>query len=336
MSMIHPRQALHDSGEAPLPALTVCDHYAGDEKRIRKALALQTQLLAGRGPTFDVTGDCEDGAPVGGEAAHVLMIAELIMSQENRFDHMGARVHGYGHPSWQEEVDALVRIAGKRIAYITLPKAGNLANVQCQVNFINEAVRTHGCERSIPVHVLIETPGALNEAFAIAALPEVESLDFGLLDFISAHHGAIPPDAMVSPGQFEHPLIRRAKETIAAAALCYHRVPSHSVTTEFRDLAIVSEDARRARNEFGFLRMWSIHPDQIEPIVAAMRPGYSAVEKASEILLAAQDAQWGPIAFQGKLEDRASYRYYWQLLLRAYDTGVILGQEVLERFFSKE
>ncbi|KWX81384.1 hypothetical protein AML91_00080 [Paenibacillus jilunlii] len=61
--------------------------------------------------------------------------------------------------------------------------------------------------------------GALGDAWEIAALKRVESLDFGLMDFVSGHHGAIPGAAMRSPGQFDHPLVARAKCDIAAAAL---------------------------------------------------------------------------------------------------------------------
>jgi citrate lyase subunit beta/citryl-CoA lyase len=50
--------------------------------------------------------------------------------------------------------------------------------------------------------VLIETPGALHEVWQIAALPRVESIDFGLMDFVSAHHGAIPARPCVRRASF--------------------------------------------------------------------------------------------------------------------------------------
>ncbi|MEX3605442.1 MAG: hypothetical protein VB142_01575 [Burkholderia sp.] len=65
--------------------------------------------------------------------------------------------------------------------------------------------------------MLIETHGALDQGAQIAALPAVSTLSFGLMDFVSAHHGVIPDSAMRSPGQFNHPLVRRAKPEIAAA-----------------------------------------------------------------------------------------------------------------------
>ncbi len=324
---LHPAQVLYAGGK-PFPRLAACEHFAGSERLIAKALALQAEI----GPLFDVTADCEDGAPAGSEREHALMIARLIASPANRFDRVGARIHPAHHPAWREELEILLTHAGTRLAYLVLPKAETLNDVTTQIAAL-EALRTElGLERPIPVHVLIETPGALHDVWQIAGLPQVESLDFGLMDFVSAHHGAIPATAMRSPGQFEHPLIVRAKCEIAAAALGHGIVPTHNVTTEFRDTDVVAADARRAREEFGYLRMWSIHPNQIPPIVTAMQPSHTEIEEAATILTAAAAADWGPIQIEGRLHDRASYRYYWELLQRAHATGVTLPAQAMPFF----
>ena len=93
-------------------------------------------------------------------------------------------------------------------------------------------------------------------------------------------------------------------------------------------------DAKRARNEFGFLRMWSIYPAQIQPIVDAMKPDHSEVDDAENILLAAQAADWGPIQYKGELHDRATYRYFWELLQKAKVTGVKISDVASTAFFS--
>jgi len=318
------------AGGRPFPALAACEHYAGSEKLIRKALELQANL----GPIFDITADCEDGAPAGQEPAHAAALAALIDSPDNRFDRVGARIHDVRHPCWHDELAAVMARAGHRLAYLVLPKAESVADLHPQIEALDALRARHGISRAIPVHALIETPGALRDAWQIAALPHVESLDFGLMDYVSAHHGAIPASAMRSPGQFAHPLIVRAKCEIAAAALGSGIVPTHNVTTEFRDPSTAGADARRARMEFGFLRMWSIHPNQIEPIVAALRPDFDEAAEAGGILVAAQKAAWGPIQRDGRLHDRASYRYYWELLQRAQTTGVPLPVDISHRFFS--
>lgn len=325
----HPSDVLFDA-EKPFPILPAVDHYAGSEKLMRKALALQADL----GPIFDVTLDCEDGAHAGAEAAHAQMAAEIAASSDNRFGRVGARIHDLSHPLWQQDLDILVRGAGRRLAFLTLPKARSAADVRIQVETLRRIEGEHGIERPIPVHVLIETHGALREIWQIVAIDGVESVDFGIMDFVSAHHGALPGSAMVSPGQFTHPVVVRAKCEMVAAALAHGVVPAHNVTTELRDTEYIRNDALRARSEFGFLRMWSIHPNQIVPIVEAMRPDFSEVQAASEILLAAQDVAWGPIQHDGKLHDRASYRYYWELLARAHATGMGIDSEAKRRFFA--
>ncbi|MDR3221609.1 MAG: CoA ester lyase [Candidatus Accumulibacter sp.] len=326
--MRHPSDVLFP-GEKPFPVLPAVDHYAGSEKLMKKALQLQNEL----GPIFDITCDCEDGAHAGAEREHAEMAAGIIMSGDNRHGRVAVRVHDFTHAHWQRDIDILVSIAGVRLPFITLPKPRGVADVRAQIAYLRGVESRIGLEREIPVHVLIETLGALHEVWEIAASPGVESLDFGLMDFVSGHHGAIPGSAMKSPGQFTHPLVVRAKCEIATAALGNGVVPTHNVTTELRDLDVIRDNALRARKEFGFLRMWSIHPNQIVPIVEAMRPDFSEVEKAVAIVIAAQDKDWAPIAHEGLLHDRASYRYYWELLARARATGMTLPPEALQRFF---
>ena len=71
----------------------------------------------------------------------------------------------------------------------------------------------------------------------------------------------------------------------------------------------------------------------IKPIVEAMRPDFSEVIEAAAILATAQDAAWGPIRHEGRLHDRASYRYYWNLLCRAQSTGCEIPADARQRFF---
>jgi citrate lyase subunit beta/citryl-CoA lyase len=326
---VHPSEALF-RGEKPFPVIPSCEHYAGAEKLILKALELQDRL----GPVFDVTCDCEDGAPTGRETEHAEMIVRVLNGPANRHRRAGVRIHDPAHPHWRRDVEILVGGAGKALAYVTVPKPTAAAQVAEVIIQVQQVAAHHGVHREIPIHVIVETHGALREAFEIAALPWMQTLDFGLLDFVSAHHGAIPAAAMRSPGQFEHPLLVRAKADLVAAALANGIVPAHNVTLELKDAAQIGSDARRARLEFGFLRMYSIHPAQVEPIVDAMRPDLSEVETAAAILLAARAVDWGPIQHAGELHDRASYRYYWELLQKARVAGMPVPQEAERAFFA--
>jgi citrate lyase subunit beta/citryl-CoA lyase len=152
------------------------------------------------------------------------------------------------------------------------------------------------------------------------------------MDFVSAHGGAIPADGMGIQGQFTHPLVLRAKLEIASACHAHGKVPSHCVVTEFKNTDAIRMAAQKAARELGYTRMWSIHPDQIRPILEAMAPSEAQIDQASAIVLAAHAAQWAPISHGGQLHDRASYRFFWQLIERAHQTGCRLPQEV-QSFF---
>ncbi|HVL76398.1 MAG TPA: aldolase/citrate lyase family protein [Noviherbaspirillum sp.] len=317
---MHPSEVLFQDARRPV-SIPVCDHYAGSEKLMRKSIALQQEL----GPVFDITLDCEDGAAAGNEAAHAQLVGALVAGEDNRFGRLGARVHDLSHPGFEQDVALICEQAAKRLAYLVVPKVDGVGQVKQALAVIERHASRAG-RNDLPVHVLIETHGALADARAIAALPQVECLSFGIMDFVSAHYGAIPGDAMRSPRQFTHPLVVRAKLEIAAACHAFGKVPSHNVTTEISDTCVVAADAAQAAGELGYTRMWSIHPGQIGPILAALSPRTAEVDEAAGILGAARDAAWGPIQFNGRLHDRASYRYYWTILQRAKAAGMPLPE----------
>ena len=326
--MTHPRDALFDAGEYQ-PALPVCDHYAGVETLMRKSLVLQAEL----GPVFDVTLDNEDGAPVGGETDQALLIAALLASSDNHFGRVGVRLLPIDHPRF-DDVLGIVLGAARAPAYLMLPKAEAAADVERAANVIG------ALDTAIPIHALIETHGSLRDVWTIAAHPRIESLSFGLMDFVSAHRGAIPQSAMSVTGQFEHPLVVRAKLEISAACHAAGKVPSHSVVTEFKHASAIQAAATKACRQFGYTRMWSIHPSQVRPIIDAFSPTTAEVDLAIEIIMAAQQADWAPIPYRDTLHDRASYRYFWHVIERAHRTsfagGAQLPSEVRQAFFGDQ
>jgi citrate lyase subunit beta/citryl-CoA lyase len=326
--MVHPNDALF-GGEKTFPLIPACEHFAGSEKLILKALALQNSI----GPVFDITCDCEDGAASGQEREHAEMIVRVLSSEENLHQMAGARIHDYTHHAWKLDVDILVAGVGNLLSYITIPKCTSFSQANEMISYIQSTASNNGIKREIPIHILIETHGALKQVHEIAALPWLQVLDFGLMDFVSAHHGAIPASAMRSPGQFEHKLLARAKTEVVAAALANGVVPAHNVTLDLKNTETTYSDASIARNEFGFLRMWSIYPTQIQAIVEAMKPNFNEVADAENIMLAAQRADWGPIQYAGELHDRATYRYFWEVLQKAKITGVEISDEANKAFF---
>ncbi len=317
----HPREVLLGAQAAAL-CLPVCDHYSGVEARMRKSLQLQAEMTEEFGAcVFDVTLDCEDGAPVGGEADHAAMVVSLAALASDKV-RVAVRVHAADHPAFEADMATIAGQVASRLSHIMIPKVDCIADV-----LKAEQALLAASAGDLPLHVLIESPLAVRNAFDIAAHPRVQSLSFGLMDFVSSHGGAIPADGMSSQGQFTHPLVVRAKLEIASACHAYGKVPSHCVVTEFNDAAALTLAARRAARELGYTRMWSIHPNQIRAILEAFAPSEADIENATKIIASGARADWAPISFDGNLHDRASYRYFWQVLERAHQTGSALPPE---------
>jgi citrate lyase subunit beta/citryl-CoA lyase len=313
-----------------------------------KSLQLQADMHQEFGAcVFDVTLDCEDGAAVGGEADHAQMVAALAnqpVTESRSADipwrrRIGVRTHAVHHAAFAGDVQTIVGTAAAGLSFVMIPKVESLADVQLAVAQI-DAAAGQAIESPLPIHVLIESARAVQGLAAIAGHPRVESVSFGLMDFVSSHAGAIPSSAMrvrtandlASLDQFHHPLVVRAKLEITSACHAAGKVPSHCVVTEFRDAEVVERSARYAANALGFTRMWSIHPDQIRPILRAFTPGADEVDQATQIIVEAGRQQWAPIAVAGVLHDRASYRYFWQVLERAWQTGCTLPSEISPYF----
>jgi citrate lyase subunit beta / citryl-CoA lyase len=344
----HPRDILLGA-QAGVISLPVCDHYCGVEARIVKSLQLQAEMMQEFGTcVFDVTLDCEDGAPVGGEIDHANMVAASALSayvapkvvaifdrkadikSSNR--RVAARVHAVDHASFESDIEIIVGKAGACLSHVMLPKVDTLADVERAVNLIDSANKSNHAAHVLPIHVLLESPKAIHNAYDIAAHPRVQSLSFGLMDFVSSHGGAIPASSMGLAGQFTHPLVVHAKLAIASACHAHGKVPSHCVVTEFSDENAIRNAALQASNMLGYTRMWSIHPSQIRPILAAFAPDDKDIEAASDIIHAGVDAEWAPINYKGTLHDRASYRFYWQVLERANQTGRAMDASVAHFF----
>lgn len=327
---LHPDKVLLDSSKKNVCILPGCEHIAGSKKFITKALALQQEMQG----AFDITCDLEDGIAAGDAVNAVTVILEALHSPENQFKQIGVRLLPFRHPDWTTTVEQLLKEGGEQIAYLTLPKLNRYFELVYVASCIRTIGERTGLKRSIPLHVLVETRSILSELAQVAAYPGVQTLDFGIMDFVADHDGAIDISQIHSPAQFNHRLLASAKLKIVETALAAGIVPCHNVTINYADPEATYQDAKKAQSEFGFLRMWSIHPAQIEPIIRAMRPSTSELEQATEILIAAYQKNWAPIGFEGILYDRASYRSLWQKIKRANKNGMELPTQCQQLFFS--
>ncbi len=108
---IHPNDALF-AGEKPFPIINTCEHFAGSEKLIEKAMERQQKLEG----IFDITMDCEDGAPTGREREHAEMIVAQQTSAANVHGMAGVRIHDPAHALWRQDIDIIVENKDTKVA----------------------------------------------------------------------------------------------------------------------------------------------------------------------------------------------------------------------------
>lgn len=96
---------------------------------MRKSLQLQAEMTEEFGTcVFDVTLDCEDGAPVGAEAQHAALVAALARDAAPGA-RVAARVHPVDHPAFANDIATIMGEAGHRLCHIMLPKVESVDDV---------------------------------------------------------------------------------------------------------------------------------------------------------------------------------------------------------------
>ena len=209
---------------------------------MRKSLQLQADMTQEFGTcVFDVTLDCEDGAPVGGEAEHAALVTELALAtQAARADaRIAVRVHPVDHPSFEADISHIAGRAGHVLTHIMVPKVESVADVNRAEAALVAAGAAH-----LPMHVLIESPAAVHRAFEIAAHSRVQSISFGLMDFVSAHGGAIPAGTLADWNE-TLPLLYEAETPGASAGIGLHFFAG-AVLLLFGPIQLISQVRARA------------------------------------------------------------------------------------------
>ena len=132
-----------------------------------KSLALQSELIQEFGAcVFDVTLDCEDGAPVGWEVDHAFMVAALAdkagVATNNIVDsvpsRVAVRVHPVDHPAFERDVEIIVGTAGAAICHLMLPKVESVVDVERALQVIDSVALGSPRSTPLPIHALIESP----------------------------------------------------------------------------------------------------------------------------------------------------------------------------------
>ena len=199
------------------------------------------------------------------------------------------RVNSPGTPWHDDDVAMVARLPGA--VGLRLPKAESVDAVR--------DVSTSAPDRA--VHLLVESALGLEHAYDLAtATSDVASLGLGEAD-LRADLGVTSEDG----------LLWARGRIVAAAAAAGLPPPAMAAYTDVRDLDGLAASCRRGR-AMGFLGRTAIHPDQLDVIRAAFKPTEGEVERARELLAAAEKGaatRQGAVALaDGRFVDAAVIR----------------------------
>lgn len=151
---------------------------------------------------------------------------------------------------------------------------------------------------------LIETPLGLTQAMAIAAHPRVGALMLGGADYCGELGVPMTADALAHP-----------RAVIAAACAAARIIAVDAPFLDLEDLAALRTEAQLARR-IGFAAKPAIHPAQLPPINAVMRPTAADVAAAEAALAAYAAGGCRAIRYQGRMLEAPVIRMYQAVIAR--------------------
>ncbi len=162
----------------------------------------------------------------------------------------------------------------------------------------------------IGVFAVIEDPGALSRAPAIAASPRVVMMGLGGEDYATALAGEPTEEVLLLP-----------KQQVIQAARAHGVAPYGVIGTlaAFGDLPAYAAMVRRSV-AFGFAGASCVHPAQVPVLNDAFSPGSDQVAEAQRIVAAAREAAQkglGAVAVDGRMVDKPIVARAEALLARA-------------------
>jgi citrate lyase subunit beta/citryl-CoA lyase len=192
---------------------------------------------------------------------------------------------------------------------VMLPKVDEAGDVRA----LDRALTEHGID--VPVLALLETPGGVLDAPAIAAVEATDGVLLGAED-LSAAVGFARTEAGTE--------ILYARERVVLAAARAGVDAIDTLVTDFEDSQRLAEDARFAR-DIGFDGKMAIHPAQVSVINDAFTPDPEDVDWAERVLAARDEAEAdgrGVFAVDGEMIDAPLVAQAETILERARAAGI--------------
>lgn len=238
--------------------------------------------------------DLEDAVALAHKALARDAVAAWIVAQAAQVrGRLVVRINHAASDAFAADLAALARVGAQQIM---LPKA------ESAVQVAEVCARVPGGA----VLALVESARGVLAAPHIASAPGVSRLVFGTLDF------ALDLDMPAEPAGLQHAAAGIALASRAAGL----PAPVAGVTPEIDDEARLLADWHWARR-LGFGAKLCIHPKQVAPLHAALRPSETELAWAERVIAAAAIAQGAAVQLDGRMVDAPVLRRAERLLALA-------------------
>jgi citrate lyase subunit beta/citryl-CoA lyase len=191
------------------------------------------------------------------------------------------RVNGENTDWYIDDVESLAGLSGLR--GFMVPKAEDAQSLAA----LGRRIPSRG------VVALIETARGIHHAHDIASCEAVHRLAFGAVDY------AVDTGA----DETNESLLLARSTLVLASRIAGKPAPIDGVTSTFQDPAVVGTAAAYARS-LGFGAKLCIHPAQIAPALAGLRPTADQLAWAEQIVTATPNEAAGASALNGQMIDK--------------------------------
>lgn len=225
------------------------------------------KALAGTADTVIV--DLEDAVAESTKDSARQQLKDFLDSLDSEAQHrLAVRINASDTVSGQADLDMLSD-AAQLPASIMVPKAEATGTFDLLPEFLD----------SVTILALVETPTAVRDVHAIAALERVDRLAIGAVDLSSALGSQIA----------SAPIEAARAAVVLASAAAGLPGPLDTPTTEISNDDTIQAAAQASVRD-GFGGMLCIHPKQLDHVTAAFTPSQEMVEWAERVIAAGDGA----------------------------------------------
>jgi citrate lyase beta subunit len=244
---------------------------------------------------------------------------------------LAVRINALDTPYGYKDALEVAEAAGDRINLVVLPKVNSPGDIHFLDRLLFGIEMATDRQAPLNIEAAIETAAGLDQVSAIAAAsPRLVSLSFGVADYtasvgagLASVSGHGDNEASIYPGHRWHfPMSR-----MIMAAKANNCFAVDAPFGNFRDDDGLRASATMAK-ALGCDGKWAIHPAQIDIINQVFSPTPEEIERASQVLEAAEKAghSRGAVAIDGKMVDQATIRLARKVRDQALHFGLMTAE----------